>query len=249
MSATVCCLEPPLDLGVRDRLRDLQPVALIDLLGASTGCWPRRSSPPRRGTSRGPRAARRTGRCRRRTRRARGERSPRSSGTADRRGPSSATSRCRRAASALTSRRDGCDFLEKNAPSSIAALQHRDLQPADQRLDAVGQILGLEDEVEQHRAPARSSSPRAGWPWRRAAIPAGRAARCACPAECRRTGTGMPPTSKPVSPVLQARPARRPVQASPGCAVRRTGRRRLRPWLPPLPASSATADQRRIDSA
>ncbi len=30
-------------------------------------------------------------------------------------------------------------------------LQHRNLQAADQRLDAVGQILGLEDEVEQHR--------------------------------------------------------------------------------------------------
>ena len=29
--------------------------------------------------------------------------------------------------------------------------QHRHLQPADQGLDAVGQILGLEDEVEQHR--------------------------------------------------------------------------------------------------
>ena len=30
-------------------------------------------------------------------------------------------------------------------------LQHRDLQSADQRLDAVGQVLGLEDEIEQHR--------------------------------------------------------------------------------------------------
>ena len=29
-------------------------------------------------------------------------------------------------------------------------LQDRDLQPADQRLDAVGQVLGLEDEIEQH---------------------------------------------------------------------------------------------------
>ena len=30
-------------------------------------------------------------------------------------------------------------------------LQHRDLQPREQRLDAVGQVLGLEDEIEQHR--------------------------------------------------------------------------------------------------
>ena len=30
-------------------------------------------------------------------------------------------------------------------------LEHRDLQPREQRLDAVGQVLGVEDEVEQHR--------------------------------------------------------------------------------------------------
>ena len=30
-------------------------------------------------------------------------------------------------------------------------LEHRDLQPRQQRLDAVGQVLGLEDVVEQHR--------------------------------------------------------------------------------------------------
>ena len=51
----------------------------------------------------------------------------------------------------MTSRRDGCDFLEKNAPSSIAAFSTGICSRADQRLDAVGQILGLEDEVEQHR--------------------------------------------------------------------------------------------------
>ena len=30
-------------------------------------------------------------------------------------------------------------------------LQHRNLQARKQRLDAVGQVPGLEDEVEQHR--------------------------------------------------------------------------------------------------
>ena len=30
-------------------------------------------------------------------------------------------------------------------------LEHRNLQPREQRLDAVGQVAGLEDEVEQHR--------------------------------------------------------------------------------------------------
>src|SRR5437773_3214814 len=30
-------------------------------------------------------------------------------------------------------------------------LEYRNLQPADQRLDAVGQVLGLEYEIEQHR--------------------------------------------------------------------------------------------------
>ena len=45
----------------------------------------------------------------------------RSCGRADRPGPSPATSRGPPAASALTSSRDGCVFLAKNAPSSIAA--------------------------------------------------------------------------------------------------------------------------------
>ncbi len=41
-------------------------------------------------------------------------------------------------------------LLGEERPIEHRRLQHRDLQTADQRLDAVGQVLGLEDEIEQH---------------------------------------------------------------------------------------------------
>ena len=54
-------------------------------------------------------------------------------------------------ASALTSRRDGCDFFAKNAPSSIAALSTGICSRASSALMPSGRSCGLEDEVEQHR--------------------------------------------------------------------------------------------------
>ena len=54
-------------------------------------------------------------------------------------------------ASALTSRRDGCVFLAKNAPSSIAALSTGICRRASSALMPSGRSLRFEDEVEQHR--------------------------------------------------------------------------------------------------
>ncbi len=54
-------------------------------------------------------------------------------------------------ASSFTSRRDGMRLLGEERAVEHRRLEHRDLQAGEQRLDAVGQVLGLEDEVEQHR--------------------------------------------------------------------------------------------------
>ena len=145
-------LDAPLDLGLRDDRRHVLAVVLVDLFGGRRDVRLGRLLLLRRGTSRARRAARRRSRGRRRSRR--GSRWTMRSIVLVQRivlAHRPATSRARPAASALTSRRDGCVFFAKNAPSSIAALSTGNLQAREQRLDAVGQILGLEDEVEQHR--------------------------------------------------------------------------------------------------
>ena len=45
----------------------------------------------------------------------------------------------------------GVPLLGEERAVQHRRLQHRNLQPREQRLDAVRQILGLEDEIEQHR--------------------------------------------------------------------------------------------------
>ena len=121
-------------------------------------------------------------------------------------------------------------------------LQHRDLQPSDQRLDAVGQILGLEDEIEQHRDQLDGHRLELIGLARRAAIPA-MSRRTLCMSCCRPANcTGAPAKSKPVSPCCR-RPSARPVPAS----------RRMRgppngPIAGPRPASRRRHAERRHGS-
>ena len=42
-------------------------------------------------------------------------------------------------------------FLGEECSVEHRRLEHRNLQPSDQHFYAVGQVLGLEDEIEKHR--------------------------------------------------------------------------------------------------